>query len=209
MNLKKRKKTWESIEPITANEVLPERLVNGGYTTRHLPPSSRGLVPISSGGKCTHSKLVRGLNHLWFFVMTKLFDYEYFLITNVCNCFKKFAGESKPIKLTWNGTFSRIIGFLGYFKQNFKIIMYSFCTTINSPLISVSFSLGTMIRSCPFLSFFFRTESIKSIQECSTMSKGCSSDSKHTSVRFSMRYLLFNVKAHKGQTLIRRSFTYR
>lgn len=145
-----------------------------------------------------------------FFVMTKLFDYEYFLITNVCNCFKKFAGESKPIKLTWNGTFSRIIGFLRYFKQNFKIIMYSFCTTINSPLISVSFSLRTKIRSCPFLSFFFfKTESIKSIQECSTMSKGCSSDSKHTSVWFSMRYLLFNVKAHKGQTLIRRSFTYR
>lgn len=62
----KKKKTWESIEPITANEVLQERLVNGGYTTRHLPPSSRGLVPISSGGKCNHSKLVKGLNHLWF-----------------------------------------------------------------------------------------------------------------------------------------------
>lgn len=136
-------------------------------------------------------------------------DFLYFLITNVCNCFKKFAGESKPIKLTWNGTFSRIIGFLGYFKQNFKIIMYSFCTTINNPLISVSFSLRTKIRSCPILSFFFKTESIKSIQECSTMSKGCSSDSKHPSVWFSMRYLLFNVKAHKGQTLIRRSFTYR
>lgn len=52
------------MEPITANEVLPERPVNGGYTTRHLPPSSRGLVPISSGGKCNHSKLVKGRNHL-------------------------------------------------------------------------------------------------------------------------------------------------
>lgn len=90
------------------------------------------------------------------FCNDKTLRYEYFLITNVCNCCKKFAGESKPIKLTWNGTFSSIIGFLGYFKQNFKIIMYSFCTTINNPLISVSFSLGTMIRSCPFLSFFFQ-----------------------------------------------------
>lgn len=98
------------------NEVLLEWLVNGGYIIWYFLLSSWGLVFISSGGKCNYFKLVKGFNYFWFFVMIKFFDYEYFLIMNVCNCCKKFVGESKLIKLIWNGIFFCIIGFLGYFK---------------------------------------------------------------------------------------------
>lgn len=133
--------------------------------------------------------------------MTKLFDYEYLFIINVGNYCKKFAGEGKPIKSTRNWSFSSIIGFRGVSNRILKsVIMYSFLHYGHQPSNFCFILIRNQDQILSITIFFSKTESIKSIQECPTMSKGCSSDSKHTSVWFSMRYLLFNVKAHKGQT---------